>query len=624
LVHIKMFIRPKVPIFIRKLVKATKFWQENYLILREFKHFKAIAITALICTLFAAAFEGITVGLIASFLQVLTNPDKPPIETNIEWFDTIFLATKASAAVRIYRLSAIILVAIWLRSLLNYLGLYYSRLSQSNLCDRLRKRLFEQFQSLNLSFYTSSRSGDLINSLTTEINQLKQALTVIAALITRGSTLIAYVISIFWLSWQMSLTAILLYILLSVGLTTLIRQVREASFGVPKANSHLASIAIQFINGIRTVKGSATEDFERRRFYRASTEVIRAEDKVAGISTLVKPLAEGFASTILIVMVIFAFNLSISNGNMQASSLLTFMFVLFRMMPLVSQVNSARENLSRFQGSVNNILELLKTKDKPYLNNGYLQFPGLNQEITFESIYFGYESNSLVLKNINLTIEKGKVTALVGSSGAGKSTLVDLIPRFYDPVEGSILFDGQNLKNFDAASVCRQMAIVSQDTFIFNASVRENIAYGFEDVNEQDIWQVAEQAHAVEFIKEMPDGLNTVLGDQGVRLSGGQRQRISIARALLRNPDILILDEATSALDSATEKLIQESLEKLFQDRTVIVIAHRLSTVANADLVIVLEQGEVSEKGKYKALLEQKGKLWHFHQMQFKESHLVS
>lgn len=611
-----MLIRPKVPIFIRKLIKTTNFWQDNYLILREFKHFKAIAITALVCTLLAAIFEGATVGLIASFLQVLTNPDKPPIETGIEWFDTIFLGTKAAAAPRIYRLSVIILVAIWLRSILNYLGLYYSRLSQSNLCDRLRKRLFEQFQSLSLSYYTSSSSGNLINSLTTEITQLKQALTVLTALITRGSTLLAYVISIFWLSWQMSLTAILLYTLLSVGLTTLIRQVREASFGVPKANSHLATIAIQFINGIRTVKGSATENFERKRFYRASTEIIQAEDKVAGISTLVKPLAEGFASTILIVMVIVAFNLSISNGDLQASSLLTFMFVLFRMMPLVSQVNAARENLGRFQGSVNNILELLKNEDKPYLNNGYVQFSGFNQEITFESIDFGYEPNNLVLKNINLTIEQGKVTALVGGSGAGKSTLVDLIPRFYDSVKGSILLDGKNLKDFDIASVRRQMAIVSQDTFIFNASVRENIAYGLENVNEQDIWQVAEQAHATEFIKKMPDGLNTVLGDRGVRLSGGQKQRIAIARALLRNPDILILDEATSALDSATEKLIQESLEKLSQGRTVIAIAHRLSTIANADRVIVLEKGQVVEQGNYQALLAKRGKLWSYHQLQ--------
>ncbi|AFZ34370.1 Xenobiotic-transporting ATPase [Stanieria cyanosphaera PCC 7437] len=611
-----MLVRLKISTYIGKLLKTTSFWQDNKIILREFKYFRTIAIIALTCTLLAALFEGTTVGLIASFLQVLTTPEKPPLETGIQWLDINLLATKASPEARIYRLSAFILVAIWLRSLLNYLGLYYSRLAQSNLCDRLRKRLFEQFQSLSLSYYTTSRSGDLINSLTTEINQLKQAFDVFSGLITRGSTLVAYIISMFWLSWQLSLAALSLYTLLSVGLSTLIRRVRQASFSIPQANGQLASIGIQFINGIRTVKGSATEDFERKRFYQASQDIIRAEERVAGISALVQPLAEGTASTILIVMVIVAFNLFISKGNLQTSSLLTFMFVLFRMMPLVSQVNTIREYLGRFQGSVNNIQELLKTKNKPYLDNGTLQFKGLKQGISFLLVNFGYEFNNFVLKNIKITIEKGKVTAIVGGSGAGKSTLVDLIIRFYDPTEGSILLDGKNLKDFDIASVRRKMAIVSQDTFIFNASVRDNIAYGLEKLSEEDIWQAAKLAHAVEFIKELPDGLDTVLGDRGVRLSGGQKQRIAIARALLRNPDILILDEATSALDSVTEKLIQESLEKLTQGRTVIAIAHRLSTIAKADKIVVLEEGRIIEQGSYQNLLARKAALWKYHQMQ--------
>ena len=620
LVLINMFIRPKIPIPIRKFLRSTRFWQDNATIFREFKHFKAIAIAALVFTLLAAIFEGATVGLIASFLQVLTTPEKPPIETGIEWFDTIFLAAKAEPANRIYRLSALIIVAIWLRSLLNYLGLYYSRLSQSNLCDRLRKRLFEQFQSLSLSYYTTSRSGDLINSLTTEINQLKIAFSVFINLVTRGSTLIAYVASMFWLSWQLSIVAIFLYSLLSVALSSLIAKVREASFDVPKANGQLASVAIQFINGIRTVKGSATEEFERKRFYQSSDDVIKAEDKVAFISALVQPLAEGAASTILIFMVILAFNLFISKGNLQTSSLLTFMFVLFRMMPLVSQVNGARENLSRFQGSINNIKDLLKTDDKTYLNNGNLKFSGLKSKISLLSVDFAYEPENSVLKDINLTIEKGKVTAFVGGSGAGKSTLADLVCRFYDPIKGSILFDGKNLQDFEISSVRHKMAIVSQNTFIFNSSVKDNIAYGLEGISHADIMRAAEQAHATEFIEELPQGFDTVLGDRGVRLSGGQRQRIAIARALLRQPEILILDEATSALDSVTEQLIQDSLEKLSQDKTVIAIAHRLSTISNADKVVVLERGRIVEQGSYRGLLAERGKLWEYHQMQYELS----
>jgi ATP-binding cassette, subfamily B, bacterial MsbA len=600
-----------------KLFKNMRFWQDNQIILREMKHFRLIAIAALVLTLLAALFEGVTVGLIASFLQVLTTPEKPPIETGIEWFDTIFLATKASPAGRIYRLSALILVAIWLRSLLNYLGVYYSKLAQSNLCDRLRKRLFEQLQSLSLSYYTTSRSGDIFNTLTTEISQIKQAFEVLANLIARGSTLLAYVVSMFWLSWQLSLGAITLYALLSVGISTLIRRVREASFAVPTANKQLASTAIQFINGIRTVKASATENFERKRFYQASTDIVKAEDQVSSISALVYPLADAAASSILIVMVVIAFNLMISQGSLQVASLLTFMFVLFRMMPLVSQVNAMRENISRFQGSVNEVKELLRNDDKPYLNNGTLQFTGLNQRISFLLTSFGYEPSNLVLRDITLNIQKGEVTALVGASGAGKTTLADLIPRFYDPINGSILLDKEDLRNFDITSVRRKMAIVSQDTFIFNASVRDNIAYGLQGICEQDIVQAAKQAHALEFIEELPNSWDTILGDRGVRLSGGQRQRIAIARALLRNPDILILDEATSALDSLTEQLIQESLEKLSQGRTVIAIAHRLSTIAKADKVVVLEQGRIVEQGSYQDLLIKKGELWKYHQKQY-------
>ena len=615
-----MLIHSKISIFTRKLIKTTRLWQDNFIILRELKYFRTIVITALVCTLLAAIFEAVTIGLIASFLQVLTTPEKPPIETGIEWLDTIFLATKTSSAARIYRLSALVIVAIWLRSLLTYLGFYYSRLAQANLCDRLRNRLFDQFQSLSLSYYSTSRSGDLINSLTTEINQIKQAFEAFSGLIIRGSTLLAYVLSMFLLSWQLSLAAISLYTLLSVGLTTLIRRVREESFALPKANGKLASNAIQFINGIRTVKGSATEDFERQRFYQASDEVLKAEDRMAAISSLVKPLADSLASTILVAMVIVAFHLFISKGGLQTSSLLTFMFVLFRMMPLVSQVNAGRENFSRFQGSINDIQELLRSDNKPYLRNGNLKFQGLKQEINFSLVSFGYEPKNLILQNIDLAIRKGQVTALVGESGAGKSTLTDLIPRFYDPTAGSILFDGEDLRNFDITSVRQKMAIVSQDTFIFNSSVRENIAYGLAGVSETDIWSAAQLAHAVEFIKDLPDGLNTILGDRGVRLSGGQRQRIAIARALLRNPDILILDEATSALDSVTEQLIQESLENLSQGRTVLAIAHRLSTIANADKVVVLKQGKIVEQGSYQELLAKKGELWQYHQRQYELS----
>lgn len=606
----------KFPRKMRRWMRATQFWQENFLILREFKYFPKLALSAIALTLFSAFFEGATVGLIASFLQGLTNPNEPPIQTEIQWFDVWVLAATASAQARIYRLGGLILLAVWLRSLLTYLGQLYSQLSQLHLADRIRKRLFDQLQNLSLTYYATTRSGELINSMTSEVTQLQQAFGVISSLITRGSTLLAYIVSMFLLSWQLTIIAVMLFTLLSAGLSNLIARVREASFAVPKANGHLTSVVMEFINGIRTIRASATQAFEERRFYQASQEVIDANHQLVLVSASIKPLAEGISTSILVGMVVVAFNILIVDGELRAASLLTFMFVLFRMMPLVSQVNQSREQLNRFQGSVDNIKQLLKSTNKIYQKNGTRQFSTLKKGIDFVSVDFGYTASEPILHNITLSIQKGKTTALVGASGAGKTTLADLIPRFYDPQQGQILIDGVDLQEFDINSLRRRMSVVSQDTFIFNNTIRYNIAYGLTDIDDGAIWEVANLANATDFIQELPEQLDTPLGDRGVRLSGGQRQRIAIARALLRNPEILILDEATSALDSVTERLIQQSLETLSQGRTVIAIAHRLSTIVRADKVVVLEHGEIVEQGSYQELLDQRGKLWHYHQMQ--------
>lgn len=601
--------------WLRSLLKTTNFWRENFFILREFRHFRRVAILAIVFTLISAIFEGFGVGFILSFLQGFTNPEAKPIQTGIEWFDIWVLGINAPVTERLYRVSGLILVITWLRSGFNYLGQVYSDIAQISLADRLRKQLFEQLQGLSLSYFSSVRSGELLNSIVGEISQIMQAFGVLAFLIARGSTLLAYVVSMFLLSWQLTILSVMLFSLLSVGLSNLIGQVREASFARSKASGVFSSVAIEFVNGIRTVQAFATQDFERQRFYKASTGVVKAVEQVVAVKALVEPLAEGIATTILIAMLALAFAVFIPSGQLQAASLLTFLFVLFRLMPIVRQVNGARAQISNFSGSLSNIRELLRRDNKPYIIDGHLPFSGLQRAIEFVSVDFGYDSN-LVLENVTLTIPKGHTVALVGASGAGKTTLADLIPRFYDPTQGRILIDGVDLRQFEINTLRRKLAVVSQDTFIFNASVRDNIAYGLAEVSDATVHEAAILANAFEFIEQMPKGFDTQLGDRGVRLSGGQRQRIAIARALLRNPEILILDEATSALDSISERLIQQSIEKISVGRTVIVIAHRLSTITRADKVVVMEQGRIVEQGAYQELLEKRGKLWNYHQMQ--------
>jgi len=601
---------------IRSLLKSTRFWQDNYLILREFNYFRRIAILALVFMLLSAAFEAFGLGFILAFLQSLIDPKAVPIKTGVGWFDVWILAVNASVNTRLYRVSALILLMTLLRSGFSYLGFIYSEISNQNLGDRLRKRLFEQLQGLSLSYFTHSRAGELINSITGEIYQTMQAFGVISGFITRGLTLLAYLIVMFLLSWELTIISVMLFMLLSVAITLLLGRVREASFETSKAAGSYTSVALEFINGIRTVQAFATQDFERRRFYDASSRLLKAAIEAVSVGASVEPLAEGGATAILVGMLILAFTILIPNGQLQRAELLTFLFALFRLMPIVRQVNGSRAQISSFQGQVTNIKELLRTDNKTYLKDGNIQFFGLKQAIEFVSVNFGYDGSNLVLNNITLTIKRGQMTALVGASGSGKTTLADLIPRFYDPIQGKILIDGVDLKEFEIKSLRRKLAVVSQDTFIFNTSVRNNIAYGSEEATDVAIREAARLANALEFILEMPDGFDTQLGDRGVRLSGGQRQRIAIARALLRDPDILILDEATSALDSVSERSIQESLEKLSVGRTVIAVAHRLSTIVRADKVVVLEQGRIVEQGGYQELLEQGGKLWKYHQMQ--------
>ena len=606
----------KLPSPFRTILKATKFWQDNYVFLREFKHFRKVAVMALFFSVMAASFEGVSIGFLLSFLQSLTTPDARPIQTGISWFDIGVLGVNTSVTSRLYRISALILISTWLRAAFNYLAQLYIEITQLNLLDRLRKQIFEQLQAVSLSFFAQTKAGELINTNTTELERIKQAFGGVAFLFGRSLAIITYLVAIVLLSWQLTVVSLMLFSLMAVGLSLLIAKVRERSFLVSTANGQLTTRTIELINGIRTVQAFATQDFERQRYYKASIEVVHSTTKLAKILVAVKPIAECIAITILVGMIVVAFTGVLTGGALNVASLLTFFFVLFRLVPILQDVNGAWAGISGIQGSVENIKELLRTDNKDYFRNGHVEFLGLKRSIDFVSVDFGYDNSKLVLNNITLTIAQAQTTALVGASGAGKTTLADLVARFYDPTAGQVLIDGVDLRQIEISSLRNKLAVVSQDTFIFNTSVRNNIAYGIEDTDIATIQKAAQQANALEFILDMPEGFETQLGDRGVRLSGGQRQRIAIARALLRDPEILILDEATSALDSVSERLIQESLEKLSVGRTVIAIAHRLSTIAKADKVVVLEQGRIVEQGNYQELLERRGNLWKYHQMQ--------
>ncbi|MGL5942326.1 MAG: heterocyst formation ABC transporter subunit HepA [Waterburya sp.] len=606
----------KIHPVLRRFLKATSFWRDNSFILREFKHFRRIIVLAIIFTILAAAFEGFGVAFILSFIQSFTSPDAPPIQTGINWIDIWILGVNAPATERLYRISGLIFLVTIIRLSFIYFGQLYSYLAQTSLGYHLRISIFEQLQAFSLSYFSKTRSGNLINSLTGEIRQVMLAFGLISAIIAKGLTLFVFIFSMIWLSWQLTIISLMLFILVSVGLSTLLGKVREASFEITEAHGWYTSGSMEFIQGIRTVQAFAAQDFERKRYDKANLHILQALNKAMRVRALIEPLSEGAGILMLLGIMVVGFAWLIPNGYLQSASFLTFLVVLLRITPLIRQLNSSTAKFSDFYGSFRNIQELLRTDNKPYFKDGKVKFTELKQAIEIIDVDFGYDDDEPVLEQISLTIPKGSTVALVGASGAGKSTLADLIPRFHDPTKGKILIDGLDVQEFEINSLRRRLAVVSQNTFIFNASVRDNIAYGLEKVDETAIREAARQANALEFIDEMREGFDTQLGDRGIRLSGGQRQRIAIARALLRNPDILILDEATSALDSVSERLIQESIEKLSVGRTVIAIAHRLSTIMKADKLVVLEKGRIVEQGTYQELLRQRGQLWQYHQVQ--------
>lgn len=603
----------------KSILGKTKLWRRYGLLLDELGHMKRIVALAIAFTVLAAIFEGFGVGFLMSFLQSLVQPDDEAVRTGIEFIDVWFLGANEPASDRIYRVSIFVLVTTLVRTGFFYLGRIYSGFAQTELVYRLQMRIFEQIQALSQSFFTKSRSGALVNTMTTEVTQLKQVIDVISMSIAKGSILVAYFVSMLVLSWQLTIISIALFVLAAVALSNLLRRVRGSSFAVTEANSWYTSVSLEVLSGIKTVQAFVAQDFERQRVRSSSRKLKEAETKRVVYSSSIAPISEAISTSILILMLLFAFAFLIPNGSLSVASLLTFLFVLFRIIPIVRIISNNLARVSSFQGSIENIKELLRTTNKPYIYSGTKKFEGINKAIEFQLVDFAYEKNNPVLQDINLIIDKGSMTALVGGSGAGKTTLADLIPRFYEAQQGTIAIDGTEIDFFDLHSLRGKMAIVSQDTFIFNTSVRNNLAYGLKEVSDEEIWEAAKLANAWDFIQDLPEGMNTQLGDRGTRLSGGQRQRIAIARAILRNPDILILDEATSALDSVTEKLIQKSLENLVKGKTVISIAHRLSTIAKADKVVVMEQGRIVEQGSYQELLKQKGALWQYHRTQYEQ-----
>jgi subfamily B ATP-binding cassette protein MsbA len=500
----------------------------------------------------------------------------------------------------------------------NVLSYCYSLLFHSvnaSIGYRLRSGIVRQLLSVGQSYLDTHDSGKLLNTLATETWRVSAACTVLASVMINVCMTLIFSILLLLISWKMTLITGCLLLLISQIIRHLTRQGKRLSTLATAANANLAQRMLETLDGLQLIRSFGRESHEQHRFDMASRVVSKAFFRLDRISGLVQPLSE--VLTVLLLLGILLGTAMYTPGQMAVS--LTFLILLYRLQPRIKQFDADRVALDAFSGSVEEVRSLLDKSDKPYLRSGARVPASIEKGIIFENVSLQYDSGkSAALKQVTCSINIGETTAFVGPSGSGKSSLISLICRFYDPSAGRLLIDGVPLPELDLAWWRNRIAVVSQEVYLFNATVAENINYGKLDATREELVEAARKAHAMEFIEELPEGFETILGDRGIRLSGGQRQRLALARAFIRDPQILILDEATNSLDLISEGVVQDALEQFGRNRTVLIAAHRISTIEHADKIIVLDFGRVVESGTVTQLLAAGGLFSRFYALQLR------
>jgi ATP-binding cassette, subfamily B, bacterial MsbA len=503
----------------------------------------------------------------------------------------------------------------------NILSFSYFLLFQSlkaSIGHRIRCGILKQLLSVGQSYLDSHDSGKLLNALATETWRVSEACTVLASVIINLCMTVIFSILLLLISWKLTLITGGLLLLISLLIQYVTRQGKQISAQATVANAELAQRMIETIDGMQLVRSFGRESYEQHRFDAISRQVSKAYFKLDRIFALVQPLSE--VLTIALLLGILLATAIWAPGQMAVT--LTFLVLLYRLQPRIKQFETDRVALDAFSASLEEIRSLLDESDKPYLRSGTRVPASIEKGIIFENVSLHYDSGKgAALEQVTCSINFGETTAFVGPSGAGKSSLIRLICRSYDPSSGRLLVDGIPLPELDLAWWRDQIAIVSQEVYLFNASLAENITYGKLDATREELLEAARKAHAMEFIEELPEGFETILGDRGVRLSGGQRQRLALARAFIRDPKILILDEATNSLDLISEGVVQDALEVFGRNRTVLIVAHRISTIEHADKIIVLDGGRVVERGTVTQLLAADGLFSRFYARQLRNEH---
>ncbi|MFY9621428.1 MAG: ABC transporter ATP-binding protein [Pyrinomonadaceae bacterium] len=518
-----------------------------------------------------------------------------------------------------WRTIAILLIGFTLvKGIADYFSTYLmARIGQSSIL-RLRQDLYTHVLAQSAAFFERHRTNYLVSRLITSAAAIEAAIThTLRDMLKEGLTLIAFLMAAFYYNWRLTLGSLLIappIAWLTIRFGTSLRKLARESF---EGTKHLTDTAQEALANQNIVKAYQAESRERERFTRVSDHIRRANLRSASIAGMSPPIIE-FIGVLFVAALLFFAEREIRLGRMNASQFITFLFFLFRSYDPMRKLSRLQNSLSQALAAARHVWEVLDERAEIPEKPNPVELKPLGSEIELRQVSFGYANEGRkVLQDVDLTVPVGKMVALVGESGGGKSTLTKLMPRFHDPTSGAVLWDGIDLRDARISSLRSQMALVTQETVLFNDTVRYNITYGRPGASDEEMRDAARTAFAHDFIMDLPSGYDTIIGERGIFLSGGQRQRLAIARAILMNAAVLILDEATSALDAESEQLVQRAIANLVRDRTTIVIAHRLSTVRRADNIVVMEAGRIIEQGTHKDLLARGGQYQRLYEMQF-------
>lgn len=595
------------------------FWR----LMSRLKGYKKNVILAIVSNVLMAIFTVVSIPMIAPFFDILfsqevvasSKPEDNNLPDNLDYFFSQLVINYTPQKALLIVIAAM-LVVFFLKNIFRYLALYFMAPVRNGIIYDLRKQIFEKYIDLPLSFYSTEKKGDLMNRMTSDVQEIEWSiLNTIEAIFKAPLIIVGSLTFMILVSPQLTLFVLVLIVFTAFIIGGISKTLKRSSSEVQTRLGRISSILEETLGGLRIIKGFNAQEYQSEKLEKDNADYRNILTRLLWRRDLSSPLSE-FLGIVVVSILLWYGSALVFDKVLTPDLFFAFIFAFFQVIEPAKSFSSAYYNIQKGLAAVDRVDNLLNTPNPIVDPEKPLTDISFERKIKFEKVSFKYDNaDTVALDQIDITINKGEVVALVGSSGAGKSTFVDLLPRFFDVSSGSIRIDGNDIRSYTLYDLRSLFGIVSQEAILFNDTIKNNILFGAEATDEQ-IEKAARIANVSEFVNEMPDKYQSNIGDRGMKLSGGQRQRLTIARAVLRNPPIMILDEATSALDSESELLVQDALEKLMKNRTTVVIAHRLSTIRNADKIVVLDKGKIVEMGSHEQLMTLNGNYNKFVEMQ--------